>query len=61
MLLPNMGVEDLLSCDLESLNIFSFPLTQEAPYDIWIKLAYWLLRIYLKLSRYDKSPKSRSQ
>ena len=43
------------SCDLDSLNIFVFPPTLKATYEIWLQFAKWLLRKYLKLSNYGKS------
>ena len=38
-------------CDLDGLNTFLFLPTQGATYEIWLQLAYWLLRKCLKLSK----------
>ena len=41
------------SCDLDGLNIFSFPQQKEALHEIWLQLAHRLLSRCLKLSNYE--------
>ena len=46
------------SSDLDGLHIYSFPVSPEALYEIWLQLVWWLLRRCLKLSDYE-SPESK--
>ena len=48
-----MGVAPYWSCELYSLNMFTFPQPQVALNGIWLQLAQWLLRRCLKLLYYE--------
>ena len=43
--LPYMGMEAIWPCDLEHLNKLSFPHSMEAPYEIWLQLA-WPINLF---------------